>query len=102
MNVETVPLVYEANDECCASFGGGRIANTNNGANSKVHYFLTDHYSCKCVVAKEMPDRIDLDRKDYYPFGKTWKQLLHFFGERKWTVVPLPHYADLGVRFYNQ
>ena len=93
-------LVYEANDECCASFGGGRIVNTNNGANSKVHYFLTDHYSCKCVVAKEMPDRIDLDRKDYYLLGKTWKQPLHFSGER--TVVPLTRYADLGVRFYNQ
>ena len=31
-------LVYEANDECFASFGGGRIVNTNNGANSEVHY----------------------------------------------------------------
>ena len=68
MNVETVPLVYEANDECCASFGGGRIANTNNGANSKVHYFLIDHSGCKRVVAKGMPmSRIYLDHQITIP-----------------------------------
>lgn len=96
-------LVYEANDECCALFGGGRIANTNNGANSKVHYFLIDHSGCKRVVAKGMPmSRIYLDHQITIPSAKLGNKLLHFFGERKRTVVPLPHYADLGVRFYNQ
>ena len=66
----------------------------------ETRYFLTDHLgSVRQVVAA---DGSVSEQNDYYPFGKTWKQLLHFFGERKRTVVPLPHYADLGVRFYNQ
>ena len=37
----------------------------------KVRYFLTDHYSSKCVVAKEMSmRRIDLDRKITIPSAK--------------------------------
>ena len=36
-------LVYNDGTFESASFGGGRIVGTNNGANSEVHYFLTDH-----------------------------------------------------------
>lgn len=68
-------LVYNDGTFESASFGGGRIVGTNNGANSEVHYFLTDHLGSTRVVAKVTPaGRIDLDRKDYYPFGKEWKQ----------------------------
>ena len=68
-------LVYNNGTFESASFGGGRIVGTNNGANSEVHYFLTDHLGSTRVVAKVTPTgRIDLDRKDYYPFGKVWKQ----------------------------
>ena len=58
-----------------ASFGGGRIVGTNDGTSSEVHYFLTDHLGSTRVVAKVTPTgREDLDRKDYYPFGKEWAQ----------------------------
>ena len=37
----------------------------------EVCYFLTDHYSCKCVMVKEMPmSRIYLDRKIIIPSAK--------------------------------
>ena len=66
-------LVYGNNGFESASFGGGRIVGTNDS--SEVHYFLTDHLGSTRVVAKVTPTgRVDLDRKDYYPFGKAWTQ----------------------------
>lgn len=41
-------LVYNDGTFESASFGGGRIVGTNNGANSEVHYFLTDHLGGTC------------------------------------------------------
>ncbi len=65
-------MVYGNNGFESASFGGG-IVGTNDS--SEVHYFLTDHLGSTRVVAKVTPTgRVDLDRKDYYPFGKAWTQ----------------------------
>ena len=44
-------LVYNGGAFESASFGDGRIVGTNNGANSEVHYFLTDHLGSTRVVA---------------------------------------------------
>ena len=71
------------------SFGGGRIVATNDGAGSEVHYSLTDHLGSTRVVVKVTDTgRQDLDRRDYYPFGKEWgqtdadlRQPVHFFGQ---------------------
>ena len=66
-------LVYYSNGEFSALFGGGRLVSEGN--TTAAHYFLTDHLGSTRVVAKVTPTgRIDLDRKDYYPFGKVWKQ----------------------------
>ena len=104
-------LVYNDGTFESASFGGGRIVGTNNGANSEVHYFLTDHLGSTRVVAKVTPTgRIDLDRRDYYPFGKEWAQpdmptsdnRYTFSGKEKQHLrFQEIDYADFEARFYD-
>ena len=104
-------LVYNNGTFESASFGGGRIVGTNNGANSEVHYFLTDHLGSTRVVAKVTPTgREDLDRKDYYPFGKEWAQpdmptsdnRYTFSGKEKQHLrFQEIDYADFEARFYD-
>ena len=66
-------LVYYNTGEVSVPFGGGRLVSAGNM--TAAHYFLTDHLGSTRVVAKVTPTgRIDLDRKDYYPFGKEWTQ----------------------------
>lgn len=62
-------------------------------------------------MAKVTPtERIDLDRKDYYPFGKTWEQpdmpasdnRYTFSGkEFQQTYSSSALYLDFGARFYD-
>ncbi len=92
-----------------ASFGGGRIVGTDIG--SEVHYFLTDHLGSTRVVAKVTPTGCeDLDRKDYYPFGKAWEQPDMPTSDNRYTFSgkeiqmlrgESALYADFGARFYD-
>ena len=107
-------LVYDNGKFESASFGGGRIAGTNNGSSSEVHYFVTDHLGSTRVVAKvTSAGRQDLDRKDYYPFGKEWKQsgmptssnaFLFSGKERQHSEGydgAITSFYDFGARFYD-
>ena len=99
-------LVYNDGTFESASFGGGRIVGTNNGANSEVHYFLTDHLgSVRQVVAA---DGSVIEQNDYYPFGKRWAAVAapisdnrhRFSGKEEQAFLSLP-YVDFGARMYN-
>mgnify|MGYP000029393223 CR=1 FL=1 len=84
------------------------------GNTTEAHYFLTDHLGSTRVVAKVTPTgRIDLDRKDYYPFGKEWTQSsmptssnrYTFSGKERQDIesddcITTPLY-DFGARFYD-
>ena len=101
-------LVYNDGTFESASFGGGRIVGTNNGANSEVHYFLTDHLgSVRQVVSG---DGSVIEQNDYYPFGKEWAQpdmptsdnRYTFSGKEKQHLrFQQIDYTDFGARFYD-
>ena len=104
-------LVYDNGKFESASFGGGRLVGTNNGTDSEAHYFVTDHLGSTRVVAKVTSAGCeDLDRKDYYPFGKVWQQSgMPASGNRYTFSVKEQQRAglastkllDFGARFYD-
>ena len=91
------------------SFGAGRIVGTHSG--SEVHYFLTDQLGSTRVVAKvSSAARRDLDRKDYYAYGKAWKNpdMPTSYNRYTFSGKELQHapggsigYMDFGARFYD-
>ena len=104
-------LIFSTNDGAInafksASFNDGWIVGTNNGTNSEVHYFLTDHLSSvRQVVAA---DGSVIEQNDYYPFGKQWAAVAapisdnrhRFSGKEEQAFLSLP-YVDFGARMYN-
>ncbi|WP_417013571.1 RHS repeat domain-containing protein, partial [Alistipes sp.] len=81
------------------------------GNTTAAHYFLTDHLGSTRVVAKVTSAGCeDLDRKDYYPFGKVWQQSgmpasgnrYTFSGKEQQRVgLASTKLLDFGARLYD-